>query len=95
MDITNINNLANDTYTVLQYSPINTKKYGWLYQVVMTISDADTPVKIWSNSYITSYIEEVHPSKKFTIIVTDKVGNNGKSYKSLTIPGYRQPVTLQ
>ena len=77
--VNRISDLDNGDYTILEYEPIRTR-YGRRY-ILTAIKDnmEENRFKIFSNSYLTKYIDIYEPDQKIKIIVNNK---------SITVPGY-------
>jgi hypothetical protein len=62
-----INQLETGTYTVISYNPDKTKSDT--YVITVDAGSAER-MKVFTNSYLTAYIERKKPTKKFDIIIS-------------------------
>lgn len=80
-----ISQMPPDKYTILSYESKKTR-YGKTYLLTCTPDDGESVLHLWSNSYLTNYISEYTPKKKFKIIIQDR---------KVDIEGYSQKVVLK
>jgi hypothetical protein len=63
-----INQLETGTYTVVSYNPDKTRSDT--YVITVEAGSAGERMKVFTNSYLTAYIERKKPTKKFDIIIS-------------------------
>jgi hypothetical protein len=64
-----INQLETGTYTVISYNSDNTRSDTY---VITVEAGAAERMKVFTNSYLTAYIERKKSTKKFDIIIISK-----------------------
>jgi C-terminal processing protease CtpA/Prc len=67
-----INQLETGTYTVISYNPDKTRSDRYVITVDASAAGAagDERMKVFTNSYLTPYIERKRSTKKFDIIIS-------------------------
>jgi len=80
-----MSDIPSDRYTILSYESKKTK-YGETYLLTCTPDDGESVLHLWSNGYLTNYINKYTPKKKFNITIQDR---------KVTIEGYSLKVILK
>jgi C-terminal processing protease CtpA/Prc len=92
-----INQLQTGTYTVISYNPDKTKSDT--YVITVEAADAAERMKVFTNSYLTAYIERKKPTKKFDIIISKSEmelrDGTKKIINKVQVVGYVREIQLE
>jgi C-terminal processing protease CtpA/Prc len=90
-----INQLEVGTYTVVSYNPDKTRSDTY----VITVEAAAERMKVFTNSYLTAYIERKKPTKKFDIIISKSEielrDGTKKIINKVEVVGYVREIQLE
>jgi C-terminal processing protease CtpA/Prc len=90
-----INQLETGTYTVVSYNPDKTRSDTY----VITVEAAAERMKVFTNSYLTAYIERKKPTKKFDIIISKSEielrDGTKKIINKVEVVGYVREIQLE
>jgi C-terminal processing protease CtpA/Prc len=90
-----INQLETGTYTVVSYNPDKTRSDTY----VITVETAAERMKVFTNSYLTAYIERKKPTKKFDIVISkteiELRDGTKKIINKVEVVGYVREIQLE
>jgi C-terminal processing protease CtpA/Prc len=90
-----INQLETGTYTVVSYNPDKTRSDTY----VITVEAAAERMKVFTNSYLTAYIERKKPTKKFDIVISKSEielrDGTKKIINKVEVVGYVREIQLE
>jgi hypothetical protein len=92
-----VNQLQTRTYTVINYNPDKTRSDTY----VITVESAVTGgrMKVFTNSYLTAYIDRKKPTEKFDIIISkseiETRGGTKKIINKIEVDGYVREIQLK
>jgi C-terminal processing protease CtpA/Prc len=101
-----INQLETGTYTVISYNPDKTRYDTYVITVETGAASAAAAgaaagkrMKVFTNSYLTAYIERKKPTKKFDIIISkseiETRDGTKKIINKVEVVGYVREIQLE
>jgi C-terminal processing protease CtpA/Prc len=92
-----INKLETGTYTVISYNPDKTRSDT--YVITVEAAAAGERMKVFTNSYLTAYIERKKPTKKFDIVISKSEielrDGTKKIINKVEVVGYVREIQLE
>ena len=95
-----INQLETGTYTVVSYNPDKTRSDTYVITVEAGAGAAwRERMKVFTNSYLTAYIERKKPTKKFDIVISkteiELRDGTKKIINKVEVVGYVREIQLE